>query len=359
MDFLEKVLAWLDDRKNFIVILNILTILLVCFLLYETSSLWQNLFNLFIIVVKPFFIAFVIAYVFAPFVGAIEKLGIPRSIAITFVVIFLLGILSIFAISLVPMLYNKVSELIEPLSNGMIGIQELLLEHFQLDISSMVNNVTSALQNWILNFSFMETTLGILTNIISKIGSYIINLILAIYFLGDYNRIRQAISHLASKISPNFAYCLKQIDLQLIAYIKAFLLLMMIQTCIYGGIYLIIGHSHWLLLGLLTGLSCIFPYIGPMSVNALGILTAFELAPIRVILLIVAIFIQSNIDSMVITPKVYSAKIQIEPIYVLFSLLASSTLLGPWGIIIAMPTMVILKISFKTIKEIKKADELC
>lgn len=357
MKLLKKVLNWLDDRKNFIVLLNVLGLFLVAFLLYKTSSLWQNLIDLFIIVLKPLFVAFVISYVFEPFIEKMIKIGLSRPLAIIILVSLLLLVCGLLIGSLIPMLYSKVSDLITPLSQGMREIQKMLYEHFNLDISQIVIEMTSALQQWIMDFSFMNTTLGIITNVLGKIGSYIINLILAIYFLADYPRIRKAIKNMAMRISSNFTFCLKEINQQLTAYIQAFLILMVIQATIYCTIYLLIGHSSWLLLGLLSGLSCVFPYIGPMSVNVLGVLTALGLPTSRIILLILAIFIQSNIDSYLITPKVYSSKIQIEPVYVIFSLLTASTILGPWGIVIAMPTLVIIKISIQTIKSLKNAKQ--
>lgn len=352
MDIFKKLLHWFDTRKNFIVILNIIMLLLCCYLLYETSSLWQNLCHLFIIVIKPFFIAFVIAYVFEPFVESLTRFKIKRHIAIALVILLLLIIAGIFVGSLVPLLYDKISDIVGPLYDGLAKLQKILLEHFNIDITNIVTKATKIMQDWIVNLSFMDTTISIITSTLNKIGAYTINLILAIYFLADYPRIHQTIKRLAYKINTDFGYCLKQIDIHLAAYIKAFLILMMIQTAIYSCIYLIIGHNSWLLLGLLSGVACIFPYIGPMAVNALGIITALGMPTTRIILLLVAIFIQSNVDSYIITPKVYSSRIQIEPIFVIFALLSSSTIFGPWGIVVAMPLLVILKIIFQTLKEL-------
>lgn len=352
MEFFKKFLAWLDNRKNFVVLCHLIILLLCAFLLYQTSSLWHNLFNLFITIVKPFFVGFVIAYVFEPFVEKLMTFKIKRSTAIALMMIMLLFVTVLFIGTLVPLLYAKILEMADPLTRGLATVQQLLLEHFQLDISAWVTNATQTVQEWLMDLSFMNTTIGIIGNIINKVGSYTINLILAIYFLADYPRIHHHIAVLAYRIHHHFAYCLKQIDLQLTAYIKAFLLLMIIQTLIFIAIYLAIGHPNWLLLGLLSGVSSIFPFIGPLSINILGVLTFLGMPLWRVIFLIILIFIESSIDSYFITPKVYSSKIQIAPIYVIFSLLSASTLLGPWGIVVAMPLFVIFKTTFQTIKEI-------
>lgn len=354
MEFLKKLILWLDNRKNTIIIANILLLLFAIFLLYKTSSLWTEYWHLFIVVIKPFFISFIIAYVLEPFVEALTTHHLSRPLAIAFIFSVFAIIIVLFLNALIPMLYNKIIALMVPLSNGLTEVQMLLLEHFNIDISNIVDNALSSLQAWLVDLSFMNTTIDIASNLLFTITGYIIDMILAVYFLSDWPRIRKKLSKTARKIHPNLAYCLSQIDHQLMAYVKAFIILMIIQFITFALIYLCIGNPDWMLLGLLAGVSCILPYIGPMLVNILGIITTLGLPFNRLILLLIAIFIQSNVDSYIITPKVYSTQIEIEPIYVLFGLLTGSTLLGAWGMIATMPILVIIKITMKTIKEIKQ-----
>ena len=67
------------------------------------------------------------------------------------------------------------------------------------------------------------------------------------------------------------------------------------------------------------------------------------------------IFILSNLDSYYITPKIYSQRIEIKSIWVLFGILTGSTLFGPLGIVIAMPLLVIFKITIETYREQRHA----
>ena len=112
--------------------------------------------------------------------------------------------------------------------------------------------------------------------------------------------------------------------------------------------YLILGHPNWFTLGLLSGVSGISPYIGPITANIFGFITTLGLGTVKIVLLMIIIFILSNLDSYYITPKIYSENIKIKSIWVLFGILTGSTLFGPLGIVIAMPLLVICKITFET-----------
>lgn len=352
MNFLKNLRTYCASKKQLFILLNILSFCLIFYLIYASSSLWQTILHYIILIAKPLLIAFVIAYVFAPLVEKIEKKGIPRIISITIVVSLILFAFCILVISLIPTLYNKALELAGPLLGGLSEIESLLMEHFNIDISIIVDQASTSLTHWFTNLSFMNTTFDLITTILSKIGDFIIYLILSIYLLADYAHIRHMIGVFSRKIHPNFAHCLLKIDEQLIIYIQTFILLMCVQTVIYGGLYLLVGHSNWLLLGLLSGVSCLFPYIGPISCNILGIITALGMPMWRILLLVVLIFIQSNIDSYLITPKIYSSTIKIQPFFIIFGIITGSTLLGPWGVVIAMPMIVITKITLQTIKDL-------
>lgn len=353
MEDIKNFLNRLTSRKQMVMLINLLAICIIFYLLYASFSLWENIFNLCMTVLKPFLIGFIIAYVFSPLVNYMENKKVPRWIAITLVVTLMLTAIAVLIISIIPMLYNKALELSGPLVGGLFELQNLVKEYFNVDISSMVDSTIAGLTLWFSNLSFMDTTFGLISTILGKIGGYIINLILAIYFLVDYRRIHHSIGILANRVHPNFRYCLLRIDQELMSYIQAFLILMVIQGAVYGGIYFVLGNPNWLLLGLLSGLSCILPYIGPLAVNALGIITTLGMPFYKLILLLVLIFIQSNLDSYFITPRVYSSRIEIKPIWIIFAILTSSTLLGAWGIIVAMPILVIIKITLQTIMEIQ------
>ena len=85
--------------------------------------------------------------------------------------------------------------------------------------------------------------------------------------------------------------------------------------------------------------------------NLLGIVTSITMGTTKLIILFVLIFIQSNVVPYVIQPKIYSSKIDLSIMWVLFGILTGSTLFGAWGMIIAMPILVTIKISYRVYRQ--------
>ena len=353
MEYIRKFLKKISSRAFMFSVLNILGIAIIIYIFYATQSVWMGWFNLIIKIVQPFFIGFALAYVLSPVVSFLERKGFPRNVAILFVVILILVFLIALIGTLLPVLYKNLTELTTTFVIGIQELEDILLKSFNIDISTYSTEMIQYIEKWqwIDPSSLVNTSLSVFSQALTILGNAIIYLVLCIYFLADYPHLRQVIKKISTFVSPNFPLYLKRIDENLIEYFKAFLILSCIQAILYGGMYLILGHSNWFTLGLLSGVSGIFPYIGPIMANVFGFITTLGLGTTKILLLLLLIFILSNLDSYYNTPKIYSKKIEIKSIWVLFGILSGSTLFGPIGIIIAMPILVILKITIQTYQE--------
>ena len=109
--------------------------------------------------------------------------------------------------------------------------------------------------------------------------------------------------------------------------------------------------TNGILLGIFSAISSVIPYVGPIVANLLGIVTSITMGATKLIILFVLIFIQSNVVPYVIQPKIYSSKIDLSIMWVLFGILTGSTLFGAWGMIIAMPILVTIKISYRVYRQ--------
>ena len=69
------------------------------------------------------------------------------------------------------------------------------------------------------------------------------------------------------------------------------------------------------------------------------------------IILCLLIFIQSTVMSYIITPKIYSSRNDLGIMWVLFGILSGSSLFGMLGMVIAMPLLVSVKVTYQVYKE--------
>jgi predicted PurR-regulated permease PerM len=119
----------------------------------------------------------------------------------------------------------------------------------------------------------------------------------------------------------------------------------------------VVGLPYWAVVGLLTGLFNLIPLIGPFIGGALAALIALTVdAPAAGFLLhpepglplaiaaVVGLLIVQQIDNHIISPNIVARTVKLHPVTVMLSLLAGGTLLGLWGMLLAVPVMASAKI---------------
>ena len=233
----------------------------------------------------------------------------------------------------------------------MIFISRFVQSHLGFNISEITTYIQTEAAKLLQDMTVINTTFDVLNSVIVKIGNGLIYSILAIYMSIKFDSIRIAINHFAGKFDENLPVYLKEINISLIEYIEAFALSALIQGLTTAFVYLVIGHPNWILLGIFSAISSVIPYVGPIVANLLGIVTSITMGTTKLIILFVLIFIQSNVVPYVIQPKIYSSKIDLSIMWVLFGILTGSTLFGAWGMIIAMPILVTIKISYRVYRQ--------
>ena len=132
-----------------------------------------------------------------------------------------------------------------------------------------------------------------------------------------------------------------------------------LDACIVGTLVsialLIAGVPYAVVIGILTGIGNLVPYVGP--VVGFGSLIIVCLAEsslsdllIGAIILVAVMFIDGN----VINPKMLSSKVEVHPVLVIVALLAGGKIGGVVGMLVAVPVAALLKLQFEKFVEIRK-----
>ena len=121
---------------------------------------------------------------------------------------------------------------------------------------------------------------------------------------------------------------------------------------------LIAGVPYAVVIGILTGLGNLVPYVGP--VVGFGSLIIVCLAEgslshllIGGVILAVVMFIDGNI----INPRMLSSNVEVHPVLVIIALLAGGKVGGVVGMLIAVPVAALLKLQFERYIEKRKAKQ--
>mgnify|MGYP003509822170 FL=1 len=112
-----------------------------------------------------------------------------------------------------------------------------------------------------------------------------------------------------------------------------------------------IGHSDWLVLGVLSALGAIIPYIGGIVANAIGILSGLMLPMERIIFMLIGIVVLSNVDNYVISPIVHQKRSALGPLTTLLAIFAGGMIGNMVGIMLAIPFVLAIKTIIEVYQE--------
>ena len=351
MEFLKELFKIISSKKITHTLLNLMIVLVIVLLFMNTSELWYGILSVIWLVSKPFIIGFAFAYVLNPVINYVEKYVVKRGIAVFMVYLASFAILSLLISLAIPLISESISEMFPAFYSGLSEIGDFVKENFNYDISSLTKYIEGIINQFFDDSVVVDTTIDVLNQVLINVTNFLIYTILAVYMSGNFSNIRSYIKNIATKIDNRLPIYLREIDLSLIQYVKAFFIGAIAQALTTMVMYLIIGHPNWLILGCISGASSIIPYVGPIAANCLGLITSLGIGTSTIVILCILIFIQSIVTSYVITPRIYSSKIDLSIMWVLFGILSGSSLFGIWGMVIAMPLLVTIKVAIQVYKD--------
>jgi len=335
------------DRVNF-KLLNVLILAVIVYLGITTFDYWVGLLRTVFNLVFPFILAFIIAYAFYPLVQLLEKKGIRKKLAVTIIVVAVFGvIIGLIGLTL-PLIYEQLIQL----SKSMGTIIGDLSKTFDIDISA-----------------YQSTINDYLNEVIGKIGTYISNglfdfisksidffsktivvTIVSIYFLADMDNIRHNTKLFIRKKNKKVFNLLRDIDNELGHYLEGLTIFMAIQFFEYSFLFWVVGHPNWILLGLLASLTTVIPYFGGWITNIIAVILASVVSTKLFIATLIICFIFPNIDGYIISPRVYGKTNNVKPLWSIFSVTIMCGLFGIFGILIALPTYLVVNSLYKFFK---------
>ena len=140
---------------------------------------------------------------------------------------------------------------------------------------------------------------------------------------------------------------------QIVSYLKGLMIqwsILSVILCV--GLYFL-DLPFAILIGLLAASLNIVPYLGPLIGFGLGMLMA-SISTVPVLGVLAVFLVAQAVDNFFTQPVVLSRSVQIHPLISVLALIAASQLLGPAGLIIAIPTagifLVSIRVMYKNLK---------
>lgn len=147
---------------------------------------------------------------------------------------------------------------------------------------------------------------------------------------------------------------LMQVRVAIQSYIRGLLLQMITVSALTSIGYYIIGLEYAILLGVITGLLNLIPYLGIMTAAVLSMAaTLTSTAEVDVVLgIIIVNIVVQFIDNNLLVPMIVSSKVEVNAMVSITGIIVGGALGGVGGMFLAIPYIAILKVIFDRIPEL-------
>jgi putative permease len=137
-------------------------------------------------------------------------------------------------------------------------------------------------------------------------------------------------------------------------YIAGLALQMIIVSALTCIALEIIGVKYAFLLGLLTGILNVIPYIGIFISLLLSVLITFATADAtHVLFVVIAIVAIHLVDGNYIMPKIVGSKVKLNTLVSVLGLVIGEMIWGITGMFLAIPVIAIIKVVFDRVEGLK------
>lgn len=213
-----------------------------------------------------------------------------------------------------------------------------------------VNNATSKL---------LETGSSVLGDVALSLSSLLLTLVFILidtFFLLYYRRL--IIRFLVAVFREENAVIVYDIIAQIQSRIRQYILGLMLEMVIVAAATClalwVLGVKYAILLGLLTGLFNLVPYIGIITALLLSVLVTFATAGAAKLLLVIGTVLGIHlVDSNVLLPVIVGSKVRINAFITILGVIIGGSIWGIAGTFLAIPIIAIAKIVFDRIEPLK------
>ncbi|MBB2147316.1 AI-2E family transporter [Pedobacter gandavensis] len=131
-------------------------------------------------------------------------------------------------------------------------------------------------------------------------------------------------------------------------YLVGLLIQVTYMTVLLGGILLLVGIKHALLIGVIFAILNLIPYVGALIGNIIGVLltltSSTELWPVITVLAVIAAV--QFLDNNILMPRIVGSKVKINAFFAILGVVIGGSIAGVSGMFLSMPIIAVLKVIF-------------
>ena len=305
----------------------------------------------------PLVAALVIAYLFDPLIDGFEARGVARRAAILIVLagmgVFFLAV----AFFLIPTMQREITALSanlpSALGDGLARLAPRLEEQFGITLPHSIRQAVEEFRAGELQIpleavrGLLERLLRGVTGTVGALVSLVLIPVLAYYLLVEFDRIRLAVLDLVPRAyQERVVVQATRVNALVSGFIRGQLTVCLVLGVLYALGFAMIGIDLAVVIGVVSGLLAIIPYVGgAVAIAAAAGMALLEFGvDVHLALVIGWYLLVQGLEGFVLTPKIVGGSLGMHPVTVIVALLIGGDLLGFLGLLIAVPLAAVVQV---------------
>lgn len=305
-------------------------------------------------ILLPFLVGLAAAYMLDPSADRLERLRFSRTSATAMITVGFFLVLAIIVLLLLPPLASQAAALADDLPNYVERLRDRLLPLLTTQIERFNFGAELSAEGLIKEQAgqaigvFMRSVTGLLKSgvaLLNLVALMFVTPIVTFYMLRDWDRMVALIQSLVPpQQQATFNRLGAEIDEVLAGFIRGAGLVCTFLAVFYAVGLWMIDLRYGLIIGILTGFFSFIPFIGMALGLVVGLsVAAFQFQDIWIILAVAGVFgLGQFIEGNLISPRLVGSRIHLHPVWMIFAVLAGTTLFGILGTLLAVPFAAVL-----------------
>jgi predicted PurR-regulated permease PerM len=347
----DKLLSW----PRFYRLLTFFVILIpICYVMMEVYRA----------LLVPFFLSLFFAYFLSPFVDRFDRFRISRVWVVTFIILFTFALVGFALFEVVPYLYVE-----------LINLAKLAPKVFDF----VNDRMFPVLKGYLLELGFFdEQTIGYMVgqaqtmvqlsdrvqdaltsiwrsapHVVGTLVNIVMTPLFTFFFVKDQKRIVAFLTELTPvDLRYPVASLLKRISRTLHSVIKGQILVAAVLGVLYVVGFSLAGVHAGFAIGLVAGLCRLIPYLDIVVGGMLCLIVMLaNWQGFGQLFFVIGVFgVVQTLDGMLITPRIIGERLGVHPLVVIITVIGFADFWGFWGVLLAVPTIAILKVIFLVLR---------
>ena len=309
-------------------------------------------------VVFVFLVAGLVALVLNPLVHGLERVKVPRFVAVFLVYFAFVAVVVVIASLVWPPVVHQIRSLTAALpgmgdkAGDTVGSLQRLSDRARLgiDVGAQIKSGLSAIATRVPQFTGNVVDVGV--TVVRQFTLSIIIIVISIYMLLDGRRIGDFVArHFPTRSEADGREYVRGAKTAVVDYVKAQVLLSAVMGVSVGVAMWVLslvgafpsGGRYALFFGVWAGLMEAIPYLGPVLAAVPPSIVAVFDSPLSALWVIITFIVIQEVEGHILVPVIMGGRFRVHPLVVIFAILAGGEIHGITGMLIAIPLIPLIK----------------